>query len=72
MKYWAHNLNEVKALIKEAIKRGESDEYNGSQWYKHDSNDSICRVFCSDIMAHFEYFETVNDVLKFKVDHEDV
>ena len=72
MKYRAHNLNEVKALIKEAVKRGESEFYNGSQWYKHDSNENICRVFCSDTMAHFEYFETENEVLKFKVDHEEI
>jgi predicted DNA-binding WGR domain protein len=45
----AHNLNEVKALIKEAYGRGEEMLYNGTKWMKHDSDEVLCISHIDDV-----------------------
>lgn len=47
-KQYVHNLNEVKALVKEAYAPGREDMYQGTLWYSH-TGEFICRSKISDI-----------------------
>lgn len=38
----AHNLNEVKALIKEAFSRGNEEDFSGTQWIAH-GGEFLCK-----------------------------
>lgn len=41
-KQTAHNLNEVKALIKESFSRGDEEAYQGTEWIAH-TGERLCR-----------------------------
>jgi uncharacterized protein YodC (DUF2158 family) len=53
MKNTAHNLNEVKALTKEMVISGDTEKYNGCNWYSHDGV-YLCRTFTGSTMFHLE------------------
>lgn len=38
----AHNLLEVKTLIKEAFMQGRELVFDDTKWHKHDSDELIC------------------------------
>jgi hypothetical protein len=56
-KQTVHNLNEVKALIKESFSRGDELTFDGTKWFKHDGQ-YLCKSFIRDT----EFELTVEDV----------
>lgn len=53
MKNTAHNLLEVKILLREAIKEGDTLKYNGMSWYDHNGS-FLGRSFTGSDMFHLE------------------
>jgi len=53
MKNTAHNLFEVKALTKEKILSGDTESFNGMNWYSH-LGVYLCRTFTGNEMFHLE------------------
>jgi hypothetical protein len=53
MKNTAHNLNEIKALLKESIISGDFEKHNGTHWYLH-SGPFICRSIVTEKAFHLE------------------
>ncbi len=49
-KQTVHNLNEVKALIKEAFARGDEWRYEGTEWFSHDG-EKLCKSIIHAIEA---------------------
>jgi hypothetical protein len=56
MKNTAHNLNEVKALIKESYQNGNEMNFNKTQWFSHNGN-----FLCTSNVRDVEFELTVEN-----------